>query len=126
VVLSLAVAVFKITSPSGVLIFGLSAAWLAGVNVSLSQAIVAIPMSLLATLLVLGVPGPASVIASSMPTAIALGAPLELIPILLAVDTIPDMFRTVANVTADVAAAAIVAPPLPEQPVSVETFDAAA
>jgi proton glutamate symport protein len=111
VILSLAVAVFKVTSPSGALLFGLSAAWLAGIDVSMSQVIVAIPMSLLATLLVLGVPGPASVIASSMPTAIALGAPLELIPILLAVDTIPDMFRTIANVTSDVAVAAIVASP---------------
>jgi Na+/H+-dicarboxylate symporter len=32
-----------------------------------------------------------------------MGVPLDLLPILLAVETIPDIFRTVANVTADVA-----------------------
>jgi len=115
VVLPLSVAVFKVTAPSGALLFSLSAAWLTGVEVPLSHVIVAIPMALLATLLVIGVPGPASAIASATPVAIALGAPLEMIPILLAVDTLPDMFRTVSNVTADVAAAAIVTSPSPER-----------
>jgi proton glutamate symport protein len=78
-------------------------------------------MSLLSTLLVLGVPGPASIIAAATPTAIALGAPLEMIPILLAVDTIPDMFRTMANVTADIAATAIIAAPSSEPEIAVET-----
>jgi proton glutamate symport protein len=121
VILSLSVAVFKVTAPTGTLIFGLSAAWLAGVEVPVSQVIVAIPMSLLSTLLVLGVPGPASIIAAATPTAIALGAPLEMIPILLAVDTIPDMFRTMANVTADIAATAIIAAPSSEPEIAVET-----
>jgi len=39
------------------------------------------------------------------------GRALELLPILLAIDVIPDMFRTVANVTHDVAAAAAITPP---------------
>jgi Na+/H+-dicarboxylate symporter len=34
---------------------------------------------------------------------------LELLPLLLAVEVIPDIFRTLGNVTADVAATAIVA-----------------
>jgi proton glutamate symport protein len=110
VVLPLAVAVFKITAPSGALIFALSAAWLTGVEVPLAHVIVAIPMALLSTLLVIGVPGPASIIASATPAALAMGAPLEMITILIAVDTIPDMSRTVANVTADVAAMAMIAP----------------
>ena len=38
----------------------------------------------------------------------AVGLPIEGVGILLAVDTIPDMFQTVNNVTADMAATTIV------------------
>ena len=37
-----------------------------------------------------------------------MGMPLELLALLLAVDVVPDIFRTLANVTADVAVASIV------------------
>lgn len=111
VVLPLTVAVFKITAPSGSLLFGFAMAWMAGVEVAPSQVMVAVPLAILSTLMILGMPGSVSFFAAATPTALALGAPLELLPILLAVDTIPDMFRTVANVTADVAATAVIAPP---------------
>ena len=39
-----------------------------------------------------------------------MGVPLELLPLLLAVEVMPDIFRTLGNVTADVAVTAIVAP----------------
>jgi proton glutamate symport protein len=37
------------------------------------------------------------------PVCIAMGVPLTLLPVLLAVETIPDIFRTLGNVTADLA-----------------------
>nr|WP_281423073.1 cation:dicarboxylase symporter family transporter [Sphingomonas colocasiae] len=111
VILPLTVAVFKVTAPSGSLLFGLALAWMTGVEVSPLQLAVAIPIAVLSTLTILGMPGVVSFFAAATPTAMALGAPIELLPILLAVDTIPDMFRTTANVTADVAVTAIVAPP---------------
>ena len=111
VILPLAVAVFKVTAPSGCLLFGLGMAWMVGIDVPLVKILLAIPLAVLSTLVVIGMPGAVSFFAAATPTALALGAPLELLPILLAVDTIPDMFRTVANVTADLAVAAIVAPP---------------
>ena len=37
------------------------------------------------------------------PICLALGAPLELLPLLLAVALIPDIFRTLGNVSADMA-----------------------
>jgi proton glutamate symport protein len=37
------------------------------------------------------------------------GIPVEGVGILLGIDTLPDMFRTTTNVTADLAAAAVVA-----------------
>ena len=36
-----------------------------------------------------------------------LGLPLDLLPILIAVEVIPDIFRTVGNVTGDMAVTAI-------------------
>jgi Na+/H+-dicarboxylate symporter len=38
-----------------------------------------------------------------------MGVPLGALPLLLAVETIPDIFRTIGNVTADVAATAVLA-----------------
>ena len=40
---------------------------------------------------------------------LAMGVPLELLPLLLAVEVIPDIFRTLGNVTTDVVVTAIVA-----------------
>jgi Na+/H+-dicarboxylate symporter len=39
---------------------------------------------------------------------VAVGLPVEAIGMLLAVDTLPDMFKTTANVTADMTAAAVI------------------
>ncbi|WP_312821482.1 cation:dicarboxylate symporter family transporter, partial [Brevundimonas sp.] len=50
-----------------------------------------------------GLPGQVSFFASIAPICIAMGVPLEMLPLLLAVEVIPDIFRTVGNVTADVA-----------------------
>jgi proton glutamate symport protein len=109
VVLPLAVAVFKITAPSNALLCGLAMAWMAGVPVSMAQIALAVPLALVSTFAVLGMPGAVSFFAATTPTALVLGAPLELLPVLLAVDTIPDIARTVANVTADLAALVTVA-----------------
>jgi Na+/H+-dicarboxylate symporter len=43
-----------------------------------------------------------------MPVLAAAGVPAEGVGILLAVDALPDMFRTTTNITADMAAVAIV------------------
>ena len=109
VTLPIAVAVFKITAPSNTLLIALTLAWMGGVPVSPGQILVAIPLAVLSSLMILGLPGAISFYASAAPTVIALGAPIELLPILMAVDVIPDMARTVANVTYDLVASAIVA-----------------
>ncbi|MDO9362037.1 MAG: cation:dicarboxylase symporter family transporter, partial [Sphingopyxis sp.] len=116
VILPMAVATFKITAPSNTLLMALALAWMAGVEVSPLQIAVALPLAVLSSLAILGMPGQISFYASVAPTAIALGAPIELLPILLAIDVIPDMVRTVANVTYDVAAAAAIAPPAAVDP----------
>ena len=60
--------------------------------------------AILATFAVPGIPG-GSVIAM-VPVLAAVNLPIDGIGILLAVDTIPDMFRTTANVTGSMALAA--------------------
>ncbi len=53
-----------------------------------------------------GIPGGSILIMA--PVLLSVGLPIEGIGILLAVDTVPDMFRTTANVTGTMAAAVIV------------------
>ncbi|WP_313668701.1 cation:dicarboxylate symporter family transporter [Sandarakinorhabdus sp.] len=42
-----------------------------------------------------------------MPIANAMGVPIAVLPVLLAVELVPDVFRTLGNVTADLAVTAI-------------------
>lgn len=109
VALPIAVAVFKITAPSNTLLMALTIAWMGGVTVSAGQVALAIPLAILSSLIILSLPGAISSYAGTAPTIIAFGAPVELLPILVAVDVIPDMLRTVANVTYDLAATSVIA-----------------
>ncbi len=108
-VLPLAVATFKISAPLVALTVALTLAHVSGIEVGPGQVLVAILLATVSTLAVVGLPGQVSFFAANAPAALAIGAPIELLPLLLAVDTIPDMIRTVANVTADMAAAVLVA-----------------
>ncbi|MFJ6023292.1 dicarboxylate/amino acid:cation symporter [Brevundimonas sp. NPDC092305] len=107
-VLPLAVAIFRITSPVANLavviycahLFGVElgpAAWLAGGLTALAVSVGSV-----------GLPGQVSFFVSIAPICIAMGVPLQVLPLLLAVEVIPDIFRTIGNVTADLAAARIV------------------
>jgi Na+/H+-dicarboxylate symporter len=61
-------------------------------------------------LLSFGVPGvPGGVILVIAPVLDAVGVPPAGVGVLLAIDAVPDMFRTLTNVTADLAAAVVVA-----------------
>ena len=53
-------------------------------------------------------PGEVSFISSIAPIAMALGVPIAPLALLVAVEMIPDIFRTVGNVTHDVAIATVV------------------
>ncbi len=107
-VLPLAVAVFRITSPVanlGVVIYvahlhGVDlgpAAWIAGGLTAIAISIGSV-----------GLPGQISFFVSIAPICLAMGVPIEVLPLLLAVEVIPDIFRTIGNVTGDLAAARIV------------------
>jgi Na+/H+-dicarboxylate symporter len=56
------------------------------------------------TLGAVSLPGQVSFITSIAPICLAMGVPIEPLALLIAVETIPDIFRTLGNVTMDVAA----------------------
>jgi Na+/H+-dicarboxylate symporter len=53
-------------------------------------------------------PGEVTYISSIAPIALALGVPVAPLALLVAVEMIPDIFRTIGNVTMDVAVTAVV------------------
>jgi proton glutamate symport protein len=107
-VLPLAVAVFRITSPVANLGVCLYVAQLNGVELSLGALIAGGLTAVAVSIASVGLPGQVSFFASVGPICLAMGLPLGVLPLLLAVEVIPDIFRTVGNVTADLAATRIV------------------
>jgi len=106
-VLPLAVAVFRLTSPVANLAVVYFVAHVYGIQPSLTQMLAAGFVALAVSVGSVGLPGQISFFVSVTPICIALGAPLELLPILLAVEVIPDIFRTIGNVTGDLGVAAM-------------------
>jgi len=103
--LPLAVATFKFSGPAAILVGVLFTGRLYDISfgpLALAQATV---MALVLSFAVPGVPGGWLLIAA--PIFAAMGVPVQAIGMLLAVDAIPDMFRTPVNVTADLAVTAI-------------------
>lgn len=107
-VLPLAVAVFRLTSPVANLAVCLYVAQLSGVELGLPALIAGGLTAVAVSIASVGLPGQVSFFASVGPICLAMGLPLGVLPLLLAVEVIPDIFRTVGNVTADLAATRIV------------------
>jgi proton glutamate symport protein len=109
VTLPMAVAIFRMTSPVTNLAVVFFSAQVFGVELSpmiiIAGAFVAIAVSIGSV----GLPGEISFIASVAPIAISMHVPIELLGILVAVEAIPDIFRTLGNVSGDMAATVITA-----------------
>ena len=74
-------------------------------NVGLHQLVAFLVTHVIISFSTVGIPAHGSL--SSLPAYMAAGIPVEAVVILTAVDAIPDIFKTLANVTADMSAAAI-------------------
>lgn len=101
IVLPMAVAVFRATSPAMNLAVALYVAHLTGTPVGPAQLAAGICTAAITTMGSVSLPGTVSFIASVAPVALAMGIPIEALGLLVAVETIPDLFRTVGNVTMD-------------------------
>ena len=108
VTLPIAVALYRATGPAmNTAVAFYVAHWL-GMEPSLSQMIAATAVGAVMSYGAVSLPGEVSYISSIAPIAIALGVPIAPLGLLVAVEMVPDIFRTVGNVTHDVALAAIV------------------
>ncbi|MEP6941052.1 MAG: cation:dicarboxylase symporter family transporter, partial [Rudaea sp.] len=108
-VLPMAVSLFRITSPMQYLGAAIFVSWIYGIDVSVAHLAVAAALAVVLSLGAVGLPGQVSFMAATMPVTSAMGLPLEPLGLLLAVDTLPDVFATIGNVSADLVASSIVA-----------------
>jgi Na+/H+-dicarboxylate symporter len=104
-ILPLAVSVFRASGPIGNVVGVVFLAHLYGVELGGAQLATVATTTTLLSLSVPGIPGGSIIMMA--PVLMAAGVPVDGIGILLAVDTIPDMFRTSTNVTADMAVAVL-------------------
>jgi Na+/H+-dicarboxylate symporter len=107
VVLPLAVSIFRITSPCANIAVVLYCGHLYGISPGLLALAGGLLASLAAAVSTGGLPGSITFLAACVPIANAMGIPVEVLPLLLAVELVPDIFRTLGNVTADLAVTAI-------------------
>jgi proton glutamate symport protein len=104
IVLPLAVALFRFTSPAMNLAVVVYVAWLFGIELSPLEMAIGLAVALAAALSSVSLPGSISFVTSIAPIAIAMGVPVAPLGLLVAVETFPDIFRTLGNVIGDVAA----------------------
>ena len=107
-VLPLAVAVFRATSPAMNLAVAIYVAKLAGVPLTPAVIAAGAAVALVTTVGSVSLPGAVSFVTSVGPIALAMGVPVGPLALLVAVEMLPDLMRTVGNVTMDVAVTATV------------------
>jgi Na+/H+-dicarboxylate symporter len=104
----MAVALFRATGPAmNVAVAFYVASWL-GYQPSLGAAIAATAVASVISYGAVSLPGEVSFISSIAPIAMALGVPIAPLALLVAVEMVPDIFRTLGNVTLDSAVTAVV------------------
>ncbi|HEX8443337.1 MAG TPA: cation:dicarboxylase symporter family transporter [Allosphingosinicella sp.] len=103
IVLPLAVALLRATGPAMNLAVALYVASWFGVEVGPAQYAFAILAAVLTSMGAVSLPGQVSFVTSIAPICLILGAPVEALAILIAVEVLPDIMRTVGNVMMDVA-----------------------
>jgi len=105
-VVPLAASMLRVGSAVGQTVAVLFAARLFNVSIAPLHLVAILIVTILTTFTVPGIPGGSIVV--MVPILLAANVPAESVGILLGADVIPDMFRTMANVTGGIAAAAIV------------------
>ena len=101
--LPLAVAIFRATSPAMNMAVAIYVATLAGIELTPFVLIAGIGVALIISVGSVSLPGSISFVVSIGPIALAMGVPVEPLALLVAVEMLPDIMRTLANVTMNVA-----------------------
>jgi Na+/H+-dicarboxylate symporter len=108
VVLPMAAALFRVTGPAMNIAVVIFIAQVLGMNLGLGAFVAGVAIASLASISAPGLPGQVSYFTSIAPICMAMGVPIAPLGVLIAVEPVPDMFRTLANVTMDVAVAGAV------------------
>jgi proton glutamate symport protein len=109
VALPMAVAVFRATGPAMNLAVAIYIAYWYDIEITPAMMAIGIAAAATTTMGAVGIPGQASFVTSIAPICLAMGLPIEPLALLIAVEVLPDIVRTLGNVSMDVAATATVA-----------------
>ena len=121
-VVPLAASMLRVGTAVGQTVAVLFAARLFNVSISPLHLVPILIVTILTTFTVPGIPGASIVV--MVPILLAADVPADAVGVLLGADVIPDMFRTMANVTGGISAAAIVGRSMPsDAPDDLDTTD---
>ena len=109
VVLPMAVAIFRFTGPCMNVAVAIYIANVFGIHLGPGQYAAGIAAAAITTMGAVSLPGQISYVSSIAPIALAMGVPIEPLALLVAVETMPDIIRTIGNVTMDVAVTTVAA-----------------
>ena len=102
-ILPMAVAIFRATGPAMNLAVALYVAHWMGISLTPWMLASGVAVAAITTLGAVSLPGSVSFMTSIAPIALAMGVPVEPLALLIAVETFPDIMRTLGNVTMDMA-----------------------
>jgi proton glutamate symport protein len=109
VTLPLAVALFRATGPAMNVAVAIYVAHLMGVELHAGNLIAGFAVASIASYWAVSLPGSLSFVTSIAPISLAMGVPIEPLALLIAVEVLPDIFRTLGNVVWDVVVTGAVA-----------------
>lgn len=107
--LPMAVAIFRATGPAMNFAVAIYIAYWFGIELTPTVLAIGVAAAATTTMGAAGIPGQASFVTSIAPICLAMGVPIEPLALLIAVEVLPDLIRTLGNVSMDVAATATVA-----------------
>lgn len=107
--LPIAVAIFRVTSPAMNLAVAIYVAHWLGITLTPFTIATGAVVAAITTMGSVSLPGQVSFLTSIAPICVAMRIPIEPLALLVAVEMIPDLVRTVGNVTMDVAATTAIA-----------------
>jgi Na+/H+-dicarboxylate symporter len=108
IVLPLAVSLFRAASAAANVAVAIYLAQVHAVPLGIPTLALGAVIAAVVSVAAVGLPAQVSFFAVIAPVCLAMGVPVGLLPVLLAIETLPDIFRTLGNVTADLAVTRIV------------------
>ncbi len=108
IVLPLAVSLFRAASAAANMAVAIYLGHVHGVALGPVTLAIGALVAAVVSVAAVGLPAQVSFFAIIAPICLAMGVPVTLLPLLLAIETLPDIFRTLGNVTADLAVTRIV------------------